>query len=126
MRVVSVTGEIFCTLLMSKSRVAPIKSVTVPRLKLMVATLAIKQNAVCLRELNIKPMKPAKYWIDSMIVLGYVQSVNRQYQTFVSNRLAIIQSLSSTKQWHYIALEYNPADMVSRGVAADCLVTSNR
>ncbi|GFW72447.1 hypothetical protein TNCV_3796751 [Trichonephila clavipes] len=37
-------------------------------------------------------------------------------KTFVANRIATIQEMTSSEQWRYVATEDNPADFVSRGM----------
>ncbi|GFY03808.1 integrase catalytic domain-containing protein [Trichonephila clavipes] len=39
-----------------------------------------------------------------------------QLKTFVANRIATIQEMTSSEQWRYVATEDNPADFVSRGM----------
>ena len=55
-------------LLMARARLAPMKSVTIPRLELMAAVLAVKVDHMLKRELDIEPMKTV-LWTDSTTVL---------------------------------------------------------
>ena len=53
LRVVNGPGDFHCAFLMSKSRLAPIKHVTIPRLELMAATLAVKVDKKLRGELRL-------------------------------------------------------------------------
>ena len=102
---------------LSKSRVAPLKRMTVPRLELAAATVAVRLNAVITRELEI-PIDQVTFWTDSTTVLRYLNNVTARYQIYVANRLAIIKDESSPSQWRFVRSEENPADDASRGVKA--------
>ena len=65
------------------------------------------------------------YWTDSTSVLGYIRSTARRYRSFVANRIAVIQSLSSPEQWRHVSTDQNPADVASRGQMPDQLPQSD-
>ena len=65
------------------------------------------------------------YWTDSTSVLGYIRSTARRYRTFVANRIAVVQSLSSPEQWRHVSTDQNPADVASRGQMPDQLPQSD-
>lgn len=67
-----------------KTRVAPIKSLSIPRLELMAAILGLRLTAVVTRTLNLS-MGDVTYWSDSQNVLSWVQSQSRSYKPFVAN-----------------------------------------
>lgn len=120
-RAVSEKG-VHCTLLMAKSRLAPIKAITIPRLELMAAAQAVKQDQFCRRELALSPLRDSTFWTDSMIVLSYINNPAKRYQVFVANRLSVIHAGSRTVQWWHVGTKENPADHVSRGMTAQNLV----
>ena len=51
LRIVNERGEIHCCLIMAKSRLAPIKPVTIPRMELLAAVLATRLDAMIRQEL---------------------------------------------------------------------------
>ncbi|GFU17619.1 uncharacterized protein TNCV_3362761 [Trichonephila clavipes] len=51
-----------------------------------------------------------------MIVLSWIRKESYQLKTFVANRIATIQEMTSSEQWRYVATEDNPVDFVSRGM----------
>ncbi|XP_022784631.1 uncharacterized protein LOC111325153 [Stylophora pistillata] len=118
-------GNISCTLMTSKSRVVPLKQITIPRLELSSASIAIRLDKMMRKELEL-PIDDSMFWIDSSSVLKYIMSEDRRFHTFVANRVALIRDGSSPCQWRYIQSKHNPTDDVSRGLTADTLLGSSR
>ncbi|XP_043263007.1 uncharacterized protein LOC122403517 [Colletes gigas] len=103
-------------LICAKSRVAPIKTMTIPRLELCAAQLLARLIDTVSRSLNLKYSK-IQLWSDSTIVLHWIQTSPHCLKTFVANRVAEIQSLTNINNWFHIGTEDNPADYISRGQA---------
>lgn len=99
----------------AKSRVAPLKKLTIPRLELQAALLAARLSKTIQKESRLK-FKEIVYFTDSTIVLAWIQSTSREYKQFVSSRVGEIQSISDPKQWRHIPGEANVADDASRGI----------
>ena len=110
-------GHVTCTLVMAKSRLAPLKQQTIPRLELCAATLATRQDAMLRRELDIQ-MDTSQFWSDSTLVLQYIKSQDRRFLTFVANRVAEIRSRTNIDDWRHVPTKDNPADDASRGLTA--------
>ena len=108
--------EVKCSFVMGKSRIAPMTSVTIPRMEPSAAVTTVKLNKVCQVELNL-PVEETRFWTDSTCVLKYLGNEDKRYQTFVANRISVIREVSSAEQWHYVNTDDNPADNASRGVA---------
>ena len=117
------SGSITTSLVMSKSRVAPSKPTTVPRLELMAAALSVKVAKFLEKEMHYTNMKHV-FWCDSKVVLGYIKNESRRFHMFVSNRVQQIRQFSKPTQWNYVDTKSNPADMTSRGVKTSDLVQS--
>ena len=111
-------GNIDCKLVTSRSRVAPLKKVTIPKLELNAAKLAVMVTHRLLKELNLSIDKRF-FWSDSTAVLKTINSKETRFPTFVQNRLRIIHEGSNSNDWHYINSSCNPADMCSRGCFAE-------
>nr|XP_054757161.1 uncharacterized protein LOC129263272 [Lytechinus pictus] len=90
---------------------------TVPRLELSAAVLAVKLGRTIMEELRL-PMRSVTYWTDSTSVLLYIRNTSRRFRTFVANRVAVIQEKSDTSQWRHVDTKSNPADDGSRGLHA--------
>lgn len=108
-------------LISSKSRVSPLKKVTLPRLELLGAVILSRLTK---KLLSIIPFKINEIylWSDSTIVLSWINSDPSRWNTFVSNRIAEIQNNVPTCQWCYINTKENPADCLSRGLDASKLI----
>ena len=110
-RCVNKLGMINVVLIMSKSKVAPLKTCTIPRLELQAA---VKVDSLLKRELDIE-FDQSFFWTDSEIVLKYIRNDSRRFHVFVANRVSLIRVYSDPKQWSYIETKANPADLVTRG-----------
>ena len=115
LRYPTIDGLYQCRLAYGKSRVAPLKAVSVPRLELTAATLSIRAARMLTEALGIK-LEKAVFWADSMTVLYYIANQTARYSTFVANRISVIHDGSSVGQWKYVRSEDNPADYASRGL----------
>ena len=105
---------------------APLKTITIPRLELSSAAISVKQDKVLKRELEITISSQSVFWTDSTAVLRYVKSETRRFHTFVANRVALIRDGSEPHQWNHVSGNMNPADDVSRGLTADVFLSQRR
>ena len=110
-----VDNKVHCALVMGKSRVAPIKPTTIPRLELTAAVVAARQHHQIQQELDWTLSK-VKFWTDSTCVLQYINNEAGRFKTFVANRIEAIHGISKPSQWGYVNTEANPADYASRGL----------
>ncbi len=117
-RQVNDKGEINVSLLMGKSRVAPTRTITIPRLELTAAVVAAKVSNLLNTELNITPTLN-EYWSDSKIVLGYISNEVKRFRIFVANRAQRIRDITDIDKWHHVPTSDNPADYASRGLEID-------
>ncbi|XP_072037120.1 uncharacterized protein [Amphiura filiformis] len=114
MRLQNSSGETHTSLVMSKSRVAPTKQVSIPRLELTAATVAVRMSNMILREIEM-PIDNIYFWTDSTTVLSYIANERTRYHTFVANRVGEIRENTKVSQWYYVPTKVNPADICSRG-----------
>lgn len=124
LRSVNKSGEVYCTLVMGKARVAPTKVTTIPRLELSAAVVATRTGDLLKRELELDVIGEY-YWTDSKVVLGYINNDARRFHVFVSNRIQQIRTSTKPSQWGYVASDQNPADHASRGLTVKELMGSN-
>ena len=88
-------------LVAAKSRVAPLKKLTVPRLELQAAVLA-SRLAKTIREESRIHFKSVHFLTDSTITLAWLKSPSRAFKPFVSARVGDIQSNYEPSQWRHI------------------------
>ncbi|GFY02557.1 integrase_H2C2 domain-containing protein [Trichonephila clavipes] len=119
---ISALGEVKVYLVTSKSRVSPLKQISIPRLELCGAVLAAKLMKNVKEALN-HHITAVHFWSDSTIVISWIHRESRELKTFVANRVSKIHQLSSCHQWHHIASEQNPANGLSRGLLEVSMVT---
>ena len=99
LRLVNDQGVVHCVLLTGKARLSPLKYLSIPRHKLVTATLFVKIALLLKEELNIEINKEY-FWTDSKVVLGYISSSSKRFKIFVANRIQFIRDHSDVAQQH--------------------------
>ena len=119
-------GNISVNLLSSKTRVAPVKTVSLPRLEVCGAQLASKLCGSLLTILRPLDIEVTSYtWTDSTIVLQWLAQLPRTWSTFIANRVSSIQQILPRSHWRYVSSKDNPADLASRGCNVKQLIKTD-
>ncbi|XP_072400679.1 uncharacterized protein [Diabrotica undecimpunctata] len=111
-------------LLIAKSRVAPLKVLTIPKLELcaaMILTDLVKK----VRDSSGINFAKFTFWTDSAIVIQWINSESHVWKPFVSNRIAHIHKNSKANEWRHVPSKENPAYLISRGIDSKTLSTSS-
>ena len=119
MRAVLVDGEVICHLVMAKTRLMPLKTISIPRGELMGCQLAVRLAKTICEQLGLR-MLHVTYLSDSTTAI----CIN--FQPFVANRVAEVISESDPGQWHHVRTDLNVADIATRGIAANDLKPESR
>ena len=120
-----VCDKAYVKLVASKTRVAPIKELSIPRLELMAARILAQLMDAVRRALESEyEFEGARYWTDSKTVLCWVSNPG-SWKQFVQHRVDEILRVSSKSDWGHCPGIENPADLGSRGVLITELKNSN-
>ena len=124
LRLVNENGDVHCSLVFGRARVAPLKRPTTPKLELTAAAVAAQIDCRLRQELDYD-LLDSVMWTDSTAVLKYIRNHQARYHTFVANRVNLIRSLTKESAWRYVDTASNPADLASRGMDIESFLESS-
>ncbi|KAK3742405.1 hypothetical protein QZH41_008057 [Actinostola sp. cb2023] len=120
LRLINHNNDVHMSFLFGQSKVAPIKTTSIPRLELCGAVLVVQAVRRILSEIDLE-IHEVTFYTDSKVVLGYIHNESRRFYTYVANRVQIIRSVSKPDQWKFVETTNNPADLATRGIDASRL-----
>ena len=125
LRLTNTEGGVHCSFVIGKSRPLPLRQLTISRLKVSAAGVATRLDKKIRKEIGI-PIDEITLWTGSTCVLGHIRIKDKRFHTFVANRAAAIQEVTSPLQWRHVGTKKNPANDASRGPMAENLLKNER
>ena len=107
-------NEFQSQLFTSKSRVAPVKKMSIVRLELSAAVLATRIRTFVEQKTRFI-FDQYIHIVDSEIIRAMIQKESYDFNTFVGTRVGEIQSHTEPTQWYWIKGDQNIADVITRG-----------
>ena len=101
-------------LVWSKTRVAPLKKLTIPRLELQAAVLGCRLATTIIKELRNQPISRKVFWTDSRTVLTWIRGTDKKHPEFIANRVGEIQENTDPTDWYWVFTKENVADKATR------------
>lgn len=117
-------GSVSSHLLVAKTKVAPVKFISLPRKELCGAELMANMIDSIQSQLNLRNYK-LFLWTDSTIVLAWLQKPPSRWKTFVENRVSSIIEKVGSQSWYHVDSKSNPADLASRGLTVSQLMSND-
>ncbi|XP_065085173.1 uncharacterized protein LOC135707298 [Ochlerotatus camptorhynchus] len=102
-------GHVHCALVGSKTRVAPLKFVSIPRLELQAAVIGMRLAKSIEAGHSVK-VDRRYFWTDARDVMCWLQSDHRRYSQFVAFRVGEILEETNVTEWKWIGTKENVAD----------------
>ncbi len=124
---ISIKGQSSVSLIMSKSRVAPLDKHTIPRLELL-AALILARLIKTVRDALIPlcDTRIVRCWTDSITVMYWIKRDEKEYKMFVENRVQEIRKLVQKDLWEHCPGIDNPADIPTRSESLRNLEENSR
>ena len=110
-------------LLSAKSKVAPLKKVTIPRLELLSCLLLAKLITSVKNAIEVE-IELTRYicWSDAEIALYWLKNLKKEWRPWVENRVNEVRNLIDCEFWRHVPGKLNPADLATReGTVNDLL-----
>ena len=117
LRTVNRDDQVAVSFVCSKTKVAPINAISIPRLELLAAKIGAVLGRILSSCLGVDG-ESMLLWTDSNDVLGWIRNRSRMIQPFVTHRVSRIQENCENSRWLKVSSKDNPADLATRGLKA--------
>ena len=124
LRCLTSVGDCKINLISAKSKVAPAKMKSIPRLELMSCLLLSKLLYAVKEALKYKfKAERIVCWSDSEVSLYWIKSLRREWKPWVERRVTNIRDVTDTQCWRHVPGSENPADLATRFGRINTLIT---
>ncbi|XP_058448672.1 uncharacterized protein LOC131428643 [Malaya genurostris] len=114
-----------CALVGSKTRVAPLRFVSIPKLELQAAVLGAHLASSIEEPHKLKPVQRF-FWTDSRDVICWIYSDHRRYSQYVAFRVCELLESTEISEWNWISTKLNVADEATKWQKVPSLEPSSR
>ncbi|XP_058445110.1 uncharacterized protein LOC131426420 [Malaya genurostris] len=113
LRTLKDNGEPQCSLIAAKSKVAPLKPWSIPKLELQACVLGMRLSKFVKESIDV-PVSKIIFWTDSRTALAWINADPRNYRQFVSFRVSEILEDTAKSDWRWVPSKLNPADEATK------------
>ena len=118
-------GSVNCAFVTAKTRVAPKKPLSIPRLELQAAVLSARLSTVIIKEHN-SWMDSTYLWADSSTAFQWLRGESKRHPAFIANRVGEFLSTTEPSQWNHCLGPVNPAYDGNRGIPVTAITSESR
>ena len=119
------SGDVTVRMIASKSRLAPLKAVSIPILELLGALIGTQLTTQVCRALKISSHEVTQ-WVDSVNVGYWISGQSKEYKPFIANPVGKIHECSVPSQWRYVPTNVNPVDHGMRELTVEELANTSQ
>ena len=119
------SGAVRCAFVTAKTRVAPKKPLSIPKLELQAAVLSARLAVVVIKEHDYI-IDSTYFWTDSSTVFQWIRGESKRHPAFIANRIGEILDTTEPSQWNHCPGRLNPADDGSRGLPVTSITSESR
>lgn len=99
------------------------KCINYPKVRAPSCAAALRINMYRVSKIIAVPNENVYLFSDSMIVLGWLRRSPDEWKPFVANRVSKISTMYKPARWFYVKTQDNPADLATRGIKVNELLT---
>ena len=122
---ITIKGQSNVSLVMSKTRVAPLSQQSMPRLELLSCLILSRLINHVKDSLSAAiPVEVRQCWTDSITALYWIKGTSKEWKIFVENRVQEIRKFVPASLWAHCPGKENPADIPTRWISPRQFVTS--
>lgn len=123
-RVINGDGIPECSIIAAKTKVAPLRPLSIPRLELQAAVLGSRLMSSVQKNHSVE-VKQRFLWSDSATVLAWLRSDHRRYKQYVACRIGELLSETDVTEWRWVPSKQNPADQATKWGKQSCIDVSS-